>query len=394
MTSMAEVRDGLRDRTARALKRAVRGASPRTVLGLFTELMAPGGIQRISLHAAAALAAFARKEERPVQFLSLNDPQGRHELDVADERIAIRGFGGSKVRFALATLAAVPHIGFAYIGHSNLAPLGIATKLLRPKTWYCVATYGIEVWEPLAAFRRLGLKWARVVTSLSEFTTQRLVTAQGLAGRPVVIIPPAFDPMLSGDGAPRSLPLLPPGKILLTVARLTISDSYKGADHVIQALPAVLSAVPDAYYVVVGDGNDRGRLERLAVDAKVRDHVLFVGTKADEELAGYYQACDVFVMPSRSEGFGIVFLEAMSHGKPVVAANSGAAPEVVEDDVTGLLIEYGNVPALASSLAHLLTDRENRQRMGEAGRRRVEAQYTFERFRTRVATLLTDAARS
>jgi glycosyltransferase involved in cell wall biosynthesis len=182
--------------------------------------------------------------------------------------------------------------------------------------------------------------------------------------------------------------------MLLTVARLTASDSYKGVGHVIQALPAVLSAVPDAYYVVVGDGDDRGRLERLAVDARVRDHVLFVGTKADEELAGYYQACDAFVMPSRSEGFGIVFLEAMSHGKPVVAANSGATPELVEDGVTGLLVEYGVVQTLASSLTRLLTDRECRQRMGEAGRRRVEAQFTFKHFRTRLETLLTDAARS
>ena len=394
MTGMAALRDGLRGRAERAQEWAVRGASRRMVLGLFTELMTSGGIQRTSLHAAAALVDLARRQERPVHFLSLNDPVGWHELRVAGEVVPLLGFGGAKARFVVATVATVPHIGFAYIGHPNLAPLGIVTKLLRPRAWYCVATYGIEVWEPLPVFRRLGLKWARVVTSVSEFTAQRLITAQGLAGRPVVIVPPGLDPILSGNGPRRSLPLLPPGRILLTVARLTASDSYKGVGHVIQALPAVLSAVPDAYYVVVGEGDDRGRLERLAVDARVRDHVLFVGTKADEELAGYYQACDAFVMPSRSEGFGIVFLEAMSHGKPVVAANSGATPEVVEDGVTGLLIEYGEVQTLASSLAHLLTDHEYRQRMGEAGRRRVEAHYTFERFRTRLATLLTDAARS
>jgi glycosyltransferase involved in cell wall biosynthesis len=394
MTGLAALRDGRRGRAERAPDTAVLGASRCIVLGLFTELMTSGGIQRTALHAAAALVDLARREERPVRFLSLNDPVGRHELRVAGEVVPLLGFGGVKARFALATVATVRHIGFAYIGHPNLAPLGIVAKLLRPRAWYCVATYGIEVWEPLPAFRRLGLKWARVVTSVSEFTAKRLVTAQGLAGRPVVIVPPGLDPILSGNGPRRSLPLLPPGRMLLTVARLTASDSYKGVGHVIQALPAVLSAVPDAYYVVVGDGDDRGRLERLAVDARVRDHVLFVGTKADEELAGYYQACDAFVMPSRSEGFGIVFLEAMSHGKPVVAANSGATPELVEDGVTGLLVEYGVVQTLASSLTRLLTDRECRQRMGEAGRRRVEAQFTFKHFRTRLETLLTDAARS
>jgi phosphatidyl-myo-inositol dimannoside synthase len=394
MTGMTALRDELRGRLERAPDAAVQGASSRMVLGLFTELMTSGGIQRTSLHAAAALVDLARREERPVRFLSLNDPVGWHELRVAGEVVSLRGFGGVKARFALATVVTVPHIGFAYIGHPNLAPLGIVAKLLRPRAWYCVATYGIEVWEPLSVFRRLGLKWARLVTSVSEFTAKRLETAQGLAGRPVVIVPPGLDPVLSGNGARRSLPLLPTGRILLTVARLTASDSYKGVGHVIQALPAVLSVVPDAYYVVVGDGDDRGRLERLAVEAKVRDHVLFVGTKADEELAGYYQACDAFVMPSRSEGFGIVFLEAMSHGKPVVAANSGATPELVEDGVTGLLVEYGEVQTLASNLIHLLTDREHGRRMGEAGRRRVEAQFTFEHFRTRLAALLMDAARS
>src|SRR6266849_3691981 len=169
MTGLTALRDGRRGRAERAPDRAVRGASRCMVLGLFTELMTPGGIQRTALHAAAALVDLARREERPVRLLSLNDPVGWHELRVAGEVVPLLGFGGVKSRFALATAATVRHIGFAYIGHPNLAPLGIVAKLLRPRAWYCVATYGIEVWEPLPVFRRLGLKWARLVTSVSEF---------------------------------------------------------------------------------------------------------------------------------------------------------------------------------------------------------------------------------
>jgi glycosyltransferase involved in cell wall biosynthesis len=360
---------------------------------LFTELMTAGGVQRISRHIAAALVDLGRREERPVRFLSLNDPVGWHDLRTAGEVVPLLGFGGSKARFALAAAATVPYIEFAYIGHPNLVPLGIVAKLLRPGLSYCVATHGVEVWEPLPAVHRLGLKWARIITSPSKYTAEKLATVQGLSGRTVVVIPHPVDPTFLVDNK-RDLPAAsPPGRILLTVARLTASDSYKGVDHVIQALPAVLSVVPDLYYVVVGEGDDRQRLERLAVDAGVEDRVMFAGARADAELAGYYRACDAYVMPSRSEGFGIVYLEAMSCGKPVVAANSGGAPEVVEDGVTGLLVEYGDVPTLACSLTRLLTDRECRQRMGEAGRRRVEARYTFEHFRTRLETLLTDAAR-
>lgn len=351
--------------------------------------MAVGGVQRISLHTAAALTSLARQRGRPVRLFSLNDPWGRHELGACGERFTVFGFGRSKARLTAAVLAAAPRMDFAYVGHPNLGLLGVLAKVLRPRAWYCVATYGIEVWKPLPLLRRLGLRWAGAATSLSEFTAQRLVTAQRLAAGRVVVIPPALDPDLSGSRSAGSPPGIPSGKILLTVARLSASERYKGVDHVIQALPSVLQAVPGAYYVVVGDGDDRPRLEALAAEAGVRDRVVFAGTKTDEELAGYYAACDVFVMPSWGEGFGVVFLEAMSHGKPVVAANHGGAPEVVVEGSTGFLVEYGDLGALTSRLVGLLGDEGLRRRMGDAGRRRVEQHYTFERFRSRLENLLT-----
>jgi glycosyltransferase involved in cell wall biosynthesis len=362
------------------------------ILGVFTELMGTGGVQRVSVHSAAALVRFASRQDRPVRLLSLNDPVGEHDLRVADDRVAIVGFGRSRARLIAAALSAVPRTGLMYIGHPNLAPLGIVARLVRPQVRYCVATYGVEVWERLPAPRRLALRWARIVTAISDFSAERLITVQGLRGRPAVISP-ALDPILARNGKRPSPPALPAGRIVLTVARLTTADSYKGVDHVIQALPAVLNMVPDTCYVVVGDGDDRRRLEGLATQLGVRDHVIFAGTPTDELLAGYYEACDVFVMPSRGEGFGIVYVEAMSHGKPVVAADRGAAPEVVEDGVTGMLVDYGNVSALAAGVARLLTDGDGRHRMGEAGRRRVEERYTFERFQARLEALLVNAAR-
>ena len=118
------------------------------------------------------------------------------------------------------------------------------------------------------------------------------------------------------------------------------------------------------------------------------DSVVFTGHVPQEQLAQCYAACDIFALPSDQEGFGIVYLEAMAHGKPVVASRAGGAPEVVVDAETGLLVEHGNRPALAAALADLLAHRERRQQLGEAGRRRLEENFTFEHFRQRLTRLL------
>ena len=132
----------------RAFRAPGREASAM-ILGVFTELMGTGGVQRVSIHSAAVLARYARRRDRPLRLLSLNDPAGEHELRVADDRVAVVGFGRSKARLVAAALSAVPRTGLMYIGHPNLAPLGIVARLVRPRVRYCVATHGVEVWERL-----------------------------------------------------------------------------------------------------------------------------------------------------------------------------------------------------------------------------------------------------
>ena len=157
---------------------------------------------------------------------------------------------------------------------------------------------------------------------------------------------------------------------------------------VIRALPKVLGTVPNTHYVVVGDGDYRPSLERLADELGVRNRVLFVGEIREDILKAYYSQADIFALPSRQEGFGVVFLEAMAFGKPVIGGNYGGIPEVVKDGVTGFLVEYGNVEALANHLILLLRDEEARKRMGEAGRQLVNENYTFEHFKQRLVKIL------
>jgi phosphatidylinositol alpha-1,6-mannosyltransferase len=146
--------------------------------------------------------------------------------------------------------------------------------------------------------------------------------------------------------------------------------------------------VPETVYMIVGDGDDRERLEELAKKNGMSGRVIFTGVVSDEELIGFYKRCDVFLMPSRQEGFGIVFLEAMAFEKPVIGGNHGGTPEVIVDNETGFLVEHGDVDALADRIIRLLLDEELCQRMGRAGRRRVEENYTFDPFRQRLISFL------
>jgi glycosyltransferase involved in cell wall biosynthesis len=151
----------------------------------------------------------------------------------------------------------------------------------------------------------------------------------------------------------------------------------KGHTVLVQALRKVISRHPHARLVLVGDGEEKQRLEHLAADLNIEPFVRFLGLRSDvpEVLA----ACDLFALPSIQEGFPMVILEALAAGKAVVASEVGAIPDVIRQDVTGLLVPPGDVNALADALCLLVEDEKARQRMGQSGRKLVREAYDFER---------------
>jgi phosphatidyl-myo-inositol dimannoside synthase len=167
--------------------------------------------------------------------------------------------------------------------------------------------------------------------------------------------------------------------VVLTVSRLV---ERKGHDTMIRALPKVLDAMPDTAYLVVGHGPREEFLRELAHETGVAANVVFCGTVPDHELAAYYTACDVFVMPSREvdgdiEGFGITFMEAAACGKPSVGGRTGGIAEAVVDGETGLLVDPDSPDEIADAVIRLLTDTDLANRMGMAGRRRVVSDFQY-----------------
>jgi len=363
------------------------------ILGLFPELSAAGGVQRAGRLTAAVLASFAEERGERCVFLSLIDPQGTLPLRIGSREIAFTGFGRSKGPFLWAALRAAfmgPSLVVAF--HPNLAPVAAAMKMFSPRARVITFAHGVEVWTPLNPLRRWSLQRSNLVLAPSTDTVRNLVTQQGVAEERVRKLPwslgPEFDPEVTLCAAPRIPDGFPGGCIILTVGRWDAGEAYKGVDHLIMALPLLPDGAPEVHLVAIGGGSDMPRLVQLASQCGVERRVHFLPFLKPEELSSAYDFCGVFALPSRGEGFGLVFLEAMSHAKPVIGGAHGGTPEIVEDGVNGYLVRHGDVAQLADRLQRLLTSETLRRRMGAKGREKILRDFTFTRFSGEFTALL------
>jgi glycosyltransferase involved in cell wall biosynthesis len=353
---------------------------------------ATGGIQTFNRCLVKALDELAGKNGWEVTVLAMND-SGRSELMrryMNPGRTHYRGFSGRRGRFVLSALRQATKADITVFGHVHLAPLVHALRLTRPAGQNFLVVYGLDVAKPLPFLRRLGASVMNTIISISEFTAGEMQRWNRISRDRFVLLPCTLDPYYASEPVPASRHNLglQEGKMILTVSRLDARDGFKGVDTMIRAMPSVLAQIPDAFYVVVGDGTDRMRLQSLAETLGAADHVHFAGYVPDRLLPSYYQQCDVFVLASSGEGFGIVFLEAMRFAKPCVGGRAGAIPEVVEEGLTGFLVEPGDTRGLADAMVTVLQDSALQAKMGQAGRRRLEQEFSFDAFRARLESAL------
>lgn len=363
-----------------------------------------GGVQRYTHTLCSALGQLYGRSN--VHVLSLLDVP-RNSVNNASYTMLARGSKVSslwaKSKFVLqGSFYALRNYDFIIYNHINLAPIVFLSKWFG-KTGYAFIAYGIEVWGDLNKLQHSVLSGISLTISLSNFTKDMLINTHKVNQRKVKVINPCIDPAFlntvnSISTSESSIPVdLGEHKVLLTVARLSSKEQYKGHDTVIRALPRVIESIPNIKYLIVGDGDDKERIAALARQLRVEDHIIFAGARQGRNLLEYYQACDVFVMPSRveerngkwsGEGFGIVYIEAAAFGKPVVAGKYGGSAEAVLDGETGFLVDPTDVGEVASTLIRLLKDRNLAKRMGKRGREWVTENFTFEVFKKNLERVL------
>lgn len=256
---------------------------------------------------------------------------------------------------ALAALFERPSL--IVVGHANFSRLAAWMHMITGVPFW-VVTHGIEVWDYKRALAK-SLQAADRVFSVSRYTRDQLFELHGLSPVQVSLLSNCVDenrfkPQPRNTSLLREWGIPETRRIVLTVCRLATSEHYKGYDIVLDVFPTLLKSVPDAHYVLCGTGDDVPRLRKQVKQLGLEAHVTLTGFVPEEELVDYYNLCAVFAMPSRKEGFGIVFLEALACGKPVLAAASGGAVDALCDGELGVLVDPTDSAELVKSLSAIL----------------------------------------
>ncbi len=356
-----------------------------------TLLLAPelfrheGGIARILRLYLMALSAQSGSG-RKVDTVVLNDhaaPDSRLARYAGNNLGEYHGCERRKGAFIRHALRCARRADLIVCGHLHQLPIAWLARCLRPRLRYCLVAHGIEVWRPYSALERCALRGADRILCVSEYTRRQMLRfCPDLTADRLVVVPntldPCFVPSTNGTAAADRTP----GPRILTVGRLTTTDTYKGFDTLIEAVPLVLEKFPTARLRIVGTGDDQPRLTALADQLGVGASVDFLGAVSDESLRAEYAGCDLFALLSRKEGFGLVYLEAMTHGKSCLGARAGGVPEVISNEV-GTLVTYGDIPELAAAIADLV----HHPRDSAVVRHHAEA-FAYPAFQRRLAAAL------
>ncbi|MEK7618646.1 MAG: glycosyltransferase family 4 protein [Patescibacteria group bacterium] len=298
----------------------------------------------------------------------------------------------SKAVFAIKTLISIyfqrPDV--ILCAHIQYVQVCILAKRLFgiPYALFC---YGIEVWDKSRNItHRVLFEQATLLIAISPYTRDQITEGLPQEEKKIRIISPCVDDerFVLRESSRKDLPngIGRKHPLILSVCRLSASERYKGYDDVLSALPRVLEHFPTAVYVIVGSGDDLKRVRARIVNEGLSNHVILADDIADDDLPHVYTACDVFCMPSREEGFGIVFLEAICSGKPVIAARSAGAVHALLAGAAGELIEPGETEELATCLIKTLDGGHGRDPMSV--RRLIVDAFGRRAFRLAVHTLL------
>lgn len=280
--------------------------------------------------------------------------------------------------------------------HLNFAPIAfILKKILGTK--YIAIAHGVEAWDIQNSLLKKSLQAADLILAVSHFTRDRLCQKQGLSSDKVGILHNTFDET-AWKISPKPPHLLQKyglsadQKIILTVSRLVASEKYKGYDRILETLPIIRQTIPNIHYIIVGKGNDRDRIERIIQQNNLQNYVTLAGFIPDEQLCDHYNLCDLFAMPSKREGFGIVYLESLACGKPTLGGNLDGAVDALCEGKIGTLINPDNLLDIAETIIKILLGEYENQAIyqPEILRQKVIINFGFEHFQKTIFNYLSN----
>jgi len=336
-----------------------------------------GGIENFNKTFLKALNGLTK-----VTSISVYDKEEDDNNTLAN--IDFKNFNKNKVKASLYLIKNIYNVDKLIVAHLNLLPIVIVAKMINPKLKIYLSIYGIEVWKKLPFMYQIFLSKIKIL-SISTYTTEIFTKYNNISKKNIFYLPPDTSVNIDknfqnvyGDNEFN----------ILSVTRLDSNDNYKGIDSMIKTIPILISKIPNLKYTIIGKGDDKDRLIELSKELKVQNFIDFKGYV--EFIEPYYQHCDVFSLPSKGEGFGIVYIEAMKYEKPCIACDDGGQTDVVLDNKTGCLCKYYDIDCLSERIITLYGDVEKRNQFGKNGYKYLLEKFTFEKFKERLIRILNE----
>jgi len=337
--------------------------SKKVILFSLQTFSTTGGIQKMTRTLAYALFHIAKQKEWDFKLWSLYD--SRYDLMgqyLAPENFV--GFGRSKSGLAFKTLRTAIHADIVVISHINLALIGVVIKILRPKCKIWLVAHGIEVWRPFNFIKRTFLeRFCNKIVCVSSFTKAQMVRLHHSDPDKCVVLNNAIDPFMhlpvefeKPEYLLNRYSLVPENKVIFTLTRLASSEQYKGYEQVIKAVGRLKIKFPEIKYILSGqyDSTEEMRIRDLISLCGVEEQVILTGFLTEKELADYFLLADLFVLPSKKEGFGIVFIEALACGLPVICGNADGSIDAIRDGELGTAINADDLDELEKTITTYL----------------------------------------
>jgi phosphatidyl-myo-inositol dimannoside synthase len=327
---------------------------------------ATGGIEKVCRIFGKALCDIATAVKgMQVKVFSLYDTSAEVDTNYIPVNSFI-GFGKARLKFVFTTLRKASSADTVIVSHINLLSVGYLVKTIFPKKKLLLFAHGIEVWQPLSATRKKMLRKCDTILAVSQFTKNKLVEMCGIQDSRITVFNNCLDPYLPAPHPGKDTRFMEKyglqktNPLLFTLTRMSSKELYKGYDHVLYSLSNLKAKFPGIKYMIAGkyDETEKKRLDTLIGKTSIKDDVIFTGYVPDEDLASLFSLADVYVMPSKKEGFGIVFIEAMYYGIPVIAGNKDGSADALNNGKLGMLVDCDNQGDIENAIEKVIQNRD------------------------------------
>jgi glycosyltransferase involved in cell wall biosynthesis len=324
-----------------------------------------GGVQKMARTLAHSLHQAAADLKWNFEVWSLYDQKS----DLMEQYVPLenfRGFGHNRLLFSLKIIAQAYSYNVVVLTHINLALVGLVIKMINPGCKVLLVAHGIEVWRPLSTIKGSLLQKCDKIICVSRFTRQQIITLHRVDPDKCVVLNNAVDPFIK---LPKQFKkpayllerhgLTNDDKIIFTLTRMAYTEQYKGYVQVINAIKSLKTRYPSIKYVLAGkyDEKEETRVRKLINELALDKDIILTGFVNENELTDHFLLADVFVLPSKKEGFGIVFIEALLCGLPVISGNADGSTDAIRDGQLGRSVNVDDLEELKEAMTTCLEKR-------------------------------------